>query len=83
NQRLFYDPDEFPLYIGAGGWLLASLSTCGVFTCLCRAPLGAGMVRMETSGRRNLYWWDGEPGRNQPNREYKGPLLGDLSALFK
>ncbi|OWY96958.1 hypothetical protein PHMEG_00032634, partial [Phytophthora megakarya] len=39
--------------------------------------------RMKTSGHRTLYWWGGQPGRNQPNREYPGPLLDDRSALFK
>ncbi|OWY93456.1 hypothetical protein PHMEG_00037151, partial [Phytophthora megakarya] len=115
NQRLFYDPDEFPdVHLVHWRWWMAS--RLAFFMWGLHAPLQGTVAqgacrrkkanaqaernvctsfmietwgwygtlhRMETSGHRTLYWWGGQPGRNQPNREYTGPLLDDLSALFK
>ncbi|OWY90700.1 hypothetical protein PHMEG_00041052, partial [Phytophthora megakarya] len=39
--------------------------------------------RMERTGHRNLYWWGGQPGRTQPDKEYHGPRIDDLGTLLK
>ncbi|OWY99977.1 hypothetical protein PHMEG_00028929 [Phytophthora megakarya] len=39
--------------------------------------------RVEKSGHRQTFWWGGQPGRNQPSSEYKGPKIMDLGVLLK
>ncbi|OWZ09268.1 hypothetical protein PHMEG_00018056, partial [Phytophthora megakarya] len=80
GQYLWYDPKADPdVYLAHWRWCMA----CRLAFLLETWGYYATVHRMESRGHRALFWWDGQPGRHQPHKNYKGSLIDDLGVLFK
>ncbi|OWZ13528.1 hypothetical protein PHMEG_00013121 [Phytophthora megakarya] len=94
GQYLFYDPSESPdvCLVHWRWWMNGRLAFFlwglnvpleGRVAQAARRRKKSDAIAGRIDGHRLLFWWGGQPGRNQPSSEYKGPKIMDMGVLLK